>query len=83
MSFGKTRPKKRVTFSKATLAAYNEKMQTKRIDAAKLPQLAGITFSKRPTTHKKLGRMNQARCSNSLQQLQRRSLSIGHATTTA
>ena len=29
MSFGKTRPKKRVTFSKATLAAYNEKKQNK------------------------------------------------------
>ena len=29
MSFGKTQPKKRVTFSKATLAAYNEKGQNK------------------------------------------------------
>ena len=28
-SFGKTKPKRRVTFSKATLAAYNEKTQTK------------------------------------------------------
>ena len=36
-SFGRRKPKKRVTFSKATLAAYNDKGKTKRIDAAKLP----------------------------------------------
>ena len=44
-----------------------------RIDGAKLPELAGMIPSKSTKTNNQLGEKDQARCSNRLRQLRRRS----------
>ena len=46
MSFGKTKPKKRVTFSKATLAAYKDKQQNNRQQQTKKAWASTTSFPK-------------------------------------
>ena len=84
MSFGKTKPKKRVTFSKATLAAYNEKMQNKENRCCKTTLACWSNFQQ---DHHKTQEAWQDGPSKMQQQTatasERETLSIGYASTTA